>query len=172
MTEHEMQGAGMEDALGKASPWVEFANEAMALFGGDPGVDAEYGDGDGDGGGPRLTLRVANQAKADAMAALLGDGRTFGGVTLAIDVIPGNEEPTAGELLVRAFAGNPLFSEVVEPVEECPFRFTYAMFRPCALQWRDDSLQSPYGLATKAAEDAARDVLRVPDGVFFASDPM
>lgn len=151
----------MQGNLDLSSPWVRFANECAALFEGDHEVTCDYTGGEE----PKLTVRVENASKADAVAVLLGDGRRFDNVTLKIEVIPANEGATQADLIRRAFQGNPLFADV-EEVAVPGGVATYASFMPEVVQWRADSIQSMWGIETVAAEDVARDVLALEPDTF------
>lgn len=148
------------------APWMEYAEATKALFKGDPDVTVEM-----DEGAYRMTVRVHGQDKADSISELLPTEMQFGNVTLAIEVIPDNEsEPTVADHLRRAFAGNPLFYDVLEvPLTPTSFGATYALFMPECVQYFSDDLGSPFGATTIAAEQLARKVLRLPDGVFASS---
>jgi len=150
------------------APWDEYANKVRALFGPDP--DVAVGGVEGYG----LTIRVHGDDKAESIRAILPAEVTFGNVTLAIEVVPDNEaEPTVADHLRRAFAGNPYFMDVLEvPVTAQAFGATYALFMPEAVQYYNDSLQSPYGARTCAVEEIAREVLALPDGVLVSSAEM
>ena len=153
------------ESTGMASPWVVYAREVEALLGGDPEVAVAF-----DNEEPKLTLYVANRSKADALALLLGESREFGGVSLAVEVVPANEDEGEGELLRRALAGNPAFVDVIEADGPMALQASYVVMAPEAAQYASDSLQSPYGMATKVYEDVARDVFDVHPGTFFCSD--
>jgi len=155
----------MEDKkVGIFAPWVIFAAEVEALFGDDPEVHVDY-----DAEATKLSVRVDNPTKAEAIQALLGEKREFGDVTLEIDVIPANAGEDVASLFRLAFAGNPLFSRV-EEVDSFGFQATYALFEPKVVQYPDDSLQSVYGVRTCAVEDVAKDVIGVGAGAFICSD--
>lgn len=152
------------------SPWQVYANATEALFEGDPDVTVTLEDGDM----PKLMIRVHGSDKAASIAELMPEELQFGNVTLAIAVIPDNDaELTVADHLRRAFAGNPLFLDVMEvPVSATEFGATYALFMPQCVQYFSDTLASPYGATTKAVEDVADEVLELPDGVFASSAEM
>lgn len=152
------------------SPWVGYVEATRALFEGDS--DVTVGDATRtDDGDYRVVVRVRGQDKAESVSALLPAERTFGNVTLHVDVVPDNvRELTVSDHLRRAFAGNPLFVDVIEtPLSPVSFGATYALFMPQCVQYRSDDLGSPYGVTTLAAEEAARMVLSLPDGTFASS---
>ena len=148
------------------SPWQVYANATKALFGGDPDVTVTL-----ENDAPRLVVRVHGADKAASIAELMPEDVEFGNVTLAIAVVPDNDsELTVADHIRRAFAGNPLFLDVVEvPLTPQTLGATYALFMPSCVQYYTDTLASPYGVATKSAQDVADEVLDLPDGTFVAS---
>ena len=152
------------------SPWDEYVQAAKALFEDDPdvvvddAVETESGD-------YRVIVRVHGDDKAESISELMPTELTYGNVTLYVDVIPDNEaELTVADHIRRAFAGNPLYVDVVEPATSLTtFGATYARFMPTCIQYFSDNLGSPYGATTVAVEEVARKVLSLPDGVFASS---
>ena len=155
------------------SPWDEYVQAAKALFEDDPDVvvdDAtllESGD-------YRVIVRVHGDDKAESISELMPTELTYGNVTLYVDVVPDNErELTTADHLRRAFAGNPLFVDVIELSPTLvSVGATYALFMPECVQYFSDNLGSPYGATTVAVEEVARKVLSLPDGVFASSAEM
>lgn len=155
------------------SPWDEYTQAARALFEDDPdvvvddAVETESGD-------YKVVVRVHGDDKAESISELLPTELTYGNVTLYIEVIPDNErELTVADHLRRAFAGNPLFVDVVEPATSLTtFGATYALFMPDCVQYYSDNLGSPYGATTCTVEEVVRKVLSLPDGVFASSVEM
>jgi len=152
------------------SPWDEYVQAAKALFADDPdvvvdnAVETESGD-------YKVVVRVHGDDKAESISELMPTELTYGNVTLYVDVVPDNErELTTADHLRRAFAGNPLYIDVVEPTTSLTtFGATYALFMPECVQYYSDDLRSPYGATTCAVEEVARKVLSLPDGVFASS---
>ena len=155
------------------APWSEYVQAAKSLFEDDPDVvvdDAtllESGD-------YKVTVRVHGDDKAESISELLPTELTYGNVTLYIDVVPDNErELSIADHIRRAFAGNPLYLDVVEPATSLTtFGAVYALFMPECVQYYSDSLGSPYGATTCTVEEVARKVLSLPDGVFASSAEM
>lgn len=56
-----------------APPWIQYVNALEAMFGKDPEIQLVYSNDD-----VTVTLRVDNQAKADALVELLPDVKVFG----------------------------------------------------------------------------------------------
>ena len=92
--------------LNISSPWVIFCKEVDALFKNDPDVMVDY-----NGEGTRVVVRVEGAEKADALSKLLPRSRTFGNVTVRVEVIPANMvEENKVDLFRKAFEGNPAMS--------------------------------------------------------------
>jgi len=155
------------------APWDEYVQAAKALFEDDPdvvvddAVKTESGD-------YRVVVRVHGDDKAESISELMPTELTYGNVTLYIDVVPDNaRELTTADHIRRAFAGNPLYVDVIEPATSLTtFGATYALFMPECVQYYSDNLGSPYGATTMAVEEVARKVLSLPDGVFASSAEM
>lgn len=155
------------------SPWDEYVQAAKSLFEDDPDVVVE----DAtllESGDYRVVVRVHGDDKAESISELMPTELTYGNVTLYIDVVPDNEaELTVADHIRRAFAGNPLYIDVVEPTTSLTtFGAVYVLFMPSCVQYYSDNLGSPYGAITVAVEEVARKVLNLPDGVFASSAEM
>lgn len=144
-------------------PWAAWAAECEALFEGDDEVTVVY---DGGGDAPKVTLLVDNPAKADALAKVVAPEVAFGGVTMAVEVVPANDGLTPEQAMLVAFAGNPAFAGTASE-ERMGATFSFALFEPVVAQFECDDASSPYGVRTMALEAVARDVLRpdLPIGV-------
>lgn len=164
----------MENKLKISPPWEVWASKLQELFAADPDVEVVK---TLDGERKSVRLYVQSEDKADALAQLLPEKETFGGVEVSVKVLPGNEEekPSAADLLRRAFAGNPALADVDEvpagPGAPC---LAYALFRPEVVQFWADNLGHPQGLVTTLFEDVATEVLTGPGaaGLVFATAPV
>ena len=155
------------------SPWDEYVQAAKSLFEDDPDVVVE----DAtllESGDYRVVVRVHGDDKAESISELMPTELTYGNVTLYIDVVPDNEaELTVADHIRRAFAGNPLYIDVVEPTTSLTtFGAVYVLFMPSCVQYYSDNLGSPYGATTCTVEEVVRKVLSLPDGVFASSVEM
>jgi hypothetical protein len=152
------------------APWDEYVQAARALFGDDPDVTVDDAV-ETESGDYRVVVRVHGDDKAESISELMPTELTYGNVTLYVDVVPDNErELTVTDHLRRAFAGNPLFVDVMELSPTLvSVGATYALFMPECVQYYSDDLGSPYGATTLAVEEVARKVLSLPDGVFASS---
>lgn len=153
-----------ENKFDLSAPWTVWFRKLEALFAEDPEVDVSL-----DAEGREVTVRVGNAVKADALAQLLPDEVTFGGVTLDVVVLPANEDATDAQLWRWAFDGNPALADVVEAQLPDGSPVTFALFAPVCAQWFADDLTNPYGIQTRTLEDVARDVLSCGD-VIVTSD--
>lgn len=154
----------MEATTGIASPWAVYAGRVAALFAGDKDVKVAY-----DNETPKVTLFVEGEDKADAIRSLMPQDRWYGNVTLEIEVVPSNEEPSEADLFRMAFAGNPVFRGVVEgfgPAGD----IAYALFAPEVVQMREDDISEYGGLTTLTAAGLAASVL-AQKGVRISSAP-
>ncbi len=148
------EGSHMSDELKLSSPWDVHAKKVWALFQHDGEVDVDY-----DGDGPKVTVRVSNAVKAEALASLLPTEQTFGNVTLRIEVVPANIDGTDEQVFRWAFDGNPVLSAM--DTESLPdgSPITFALFEPEVAQIFADDLGNPYGIQTYTYEQLAADVL-------------
>ena len=155
----------MEEKLKIAPPWIQFANELVAMFGSDPEIETEY-----DNDNVSFTMKVANEIKADALAKLLPAKKEFGSVTMKINIIPANELETPATLYRNALSGNPVFA-FVYPVEGAFTNpITYVAFRRRIVQYYNDDLGDPHGNRTTLCQEIAKDIFEQKKGVFFCTD--
>jgi hypothetical protein len=155
--------------FGKSAPWVTHFNRLEALFGGDPDVDVDYGDGlDGN---PLVTLRVKGNDKADAIERIVRSDVEFGNVTVHVSVVPSNDDDISlAELIRRAFQGNEAFVDVVTARTPQGYETSYAVFEPEVVQYYDDDTSSLFGVATETYEQIAKEVLDLGAEAFICSD--
>lgn len=150
-----------------SSPWVNFYREVKALFKDDPAIKIEFNEENN-----IIKLFVDGEEKADALMRLLPTERTFGNVTVRIEVIPANNiEVSKVELFQKAFEGNPAFSyaKVVEPA---PFVFgaSYIVFKNKVVQYFNDDLSDVNGLCSTLYQDIASDVFGNFGGVYYSTE--
>jgi len=147
-------------------PWVTFYHEIEALFGRDPDIGIIYDEDEN-----IINLYVDNPSKADAMTQLLPPERTFGNVTIRVNIIPGNTvEATPESLFEAAFANNPVlaFTKSVPGVFSNPI--AYVVFQNKVVQFWNDNLNDVYGNCTTLYQDIAKDVFGEHDGIFYCTD--
>ena len=143
-----------EKKLQFSAPWIIFSNRVKALFRKDPEVMTEYDDNE-----KVLTIRVDNGRKYDAICHLFPLEKTFGNVTVKIQVVPANEdkEVTWADLFKDAFAGNPIFAKA-EHMEGDLGGCDYVLFKPEVVQYYSDNFFDYYGLTTELYQDLAKEV--------------
>ena len=85
---------------------VNFYKEIDALFASDPDVKVMYDEKE-----RIVKIYVNGEEKAQALEIILVKEKTFGNVTVTVEVIPSNsiENATVPELFEKAFAGNSAF---------------------------------------------------------------
>ena len=150
-------------AMKISAPWVTYYRKLEALFKDDSCVKVVYEEDE-----KVVKLYVKGEVKAKALEALLPVSVNFGNVDLEIQVIPANGEKSAIELYRDAFSGNPIVSEILSDVSIN--KFGYVLFQPEVVQFWNDNLGDPNGMATVLAQDIAREVFELQDNVFFTTD--
>lgn len=149
-----------------SAPWISYYHKMVALFGGDPDITVVYDDSKS-----LIKLYVNGEDKRNALHELLPSEMTFGNVTVYIIVVPANVENTKGDIIRKAFEGNPLFSEVIEiKMEGTSNPFTYVMFKPDVVQYWDDNLGDPHGNVTTLAQELVKDIMPDVKGVFYSTE--
>ena len=153
----------MEENVQLASPWIRYVGRLEALFSEDPAIAIVYDDD-----AKEVKLLVEGQDKAEALTALLPGHKEFGNVTLDVKVVPANGEMTEEDMYQWAFAGNPIFRDVV--CGEGPAGdVSYALFAPQVVQLREDDISEYDGYATLTFAELAKSVLETGD-VKISSD--
>lgn len=150
-----------------SSPWITFVHELDALFDPDPDITIYYEDKE-----PRVKLYVESTYKAEALAKLLPTEKTFGNITLKIDVVPANENTDRPvDLLKRAFEGNPVLEQVACITN--PFgTINYAIFKREVVQFYNDQMDDAYGNKNTLYQEIAKDVFGQQDGVYFCTSAL
>lgn len=152
--------------VGLISPWVNFYREIEALFKDDPNIEVTY-----DEGANVVKLYVIGEKKAEALTQLLPTERTFGSVTIYIQVIPANKLYTnrAG-LFEEAFRDNPVFAYAKNvPTSFSSFGANYVVFKNRVVQYYNDDLSDINGLCSTLYQEIAKDIFGEED-VFFCTD--
>ena len=149
-----------------SAPWVTYYRKIEALFGEDPEVTVKY-----DEDKNVIKLLVDNDEKAEAIAQLLPAEKTFGGVTIKIQVVTSNsfKEANAG-VFRKAFAGNPAVSFIETIDDVFSNSVTYVVFINKVVQFFDDDLGSIFGLRSTLYEEIADDIFADHVGICFCTD--
>ena len=148
-----------------SSPAIIYYQKIAALFGKDPAVRVEF-----DRDNLTIKLYVDQVKKASAIEALLPAEKTFGNLTVRIEVVMPNARMKDYEKLFNdAFEGNPAFKKV--QVFEYPSApFVYVVFKPEVVQYFTDNAADLRGLTSTLYQDIARDVLDDRLRVFYSTD--
>lgn len=146
-------------------PWIEYYNKLEALFGQDPDIRMSYDDDN-----HKVKMLVHGKDKAEALQKLIPVEKSWGGVRLFIVIVPDNEEWTSADIVRKAFEGNPLYDQtVVLHPEGISNPFGYVCFKKEVLQYWNDNLADPHGNISTLAENIAREILNVQDGIFYCT---
>lgn len=146
-------------------PWVTFANEMKAMFEKDESVRIVF-----DQQQNKINLYVESATKAEALEQLLVKEATFGGVTITVNVIPGNGvSDNYVNRYATAFENNPALIDTKTVVS--PFGIlTYVIWSAEVAQFFNDNLADYQGKKTMLMEDIARDVMAPAENVFHCSE--
>ena len=145
-----------------SSPWVNFYRELEALFGDDPEIKIEYDEDQ------NIDFYVDNEAKAEALLELFPSTRTFGNVTVFVNVIPFNTQRTLYcNIYETAFSGNPAFAYTVNSTK---LPIQYVVFKNKVVQYGIDSLKDINGLRSTLYQDIATELVGEEEGVFFCTE--
>lgn len=156
-----------------SAPWVVFYREVEAMFKYDPEVHVIYDEADN-----VIKLFVDNSDKAEALEMLLPKTKTFGNITLNIQVIPSNgkndfdfSDISKEELFDIALEDNGAFSFTRSvPVMLFSNTLTYVVFRKQVVQFYTDDLGDYYGQCSTLYQNIAKDVFGEIDGIFYSTD--
>ena len=152
-------------AIQLSPPWITFYKKVNELFKQDEEVKVAYDDA-----GKTLSLKVKKYEKAEALKKLLPKEKTFGHVTIKIEVnyIPDNAEKI-DDLYKEAFADNPAFKYTFT-FNTGTNTITYVVFEKEVVQFWNDDMSDPHGVTSTLYEEIARDLFGGRDGVIFSTD--
>lgn len=142
------------EKLNLSSPWVIFYREIEALFKYDKEIEVKFDE-------ETMTIKLfadSSQKKIDALTKILPQEKTFGNVTVKIEVVPANFEfKNDAAILEAAFKGNPALG-CIDTKSTMFGKMHYAMFKRDVVQFYVDTMKDPKGLRSTLYEDIARDV--------------
>lgn len=147
-------------------PWITFSNEVKALFKQDEKVEVVYDDEE-----KVLKLFVEGDRKFDALNKLLPTEKSFGNVTVKIQIVPANSdaEPTVFDDVKAAFEGNNAVSYVQDV--DTPFgHMGYVVFAPEVVQFWNDDMSDIHGLKSTMYAEIARDVMAGDPHICYCTD--
>jgi len=146
-------------------PWAIFYREVQVLFGDDPEIHVVY-----DEEKEIIKLFVENPEKAELLARLLPTKKTFGRVSVDLQVIPadGKElitddlENVDASVFENVFKGNPAFAYAKTFPNLFGTLVTYVVFEPVVVQFYTDDISDIDGKRSTLYEYLAKDIF---DGV-------
>ena len=155
------------------APWETFCKQLKALFERDTdiivsdiyeheyGMDTDYG----------VAIQVTRHDKFLALDRLLPRVKTFGNVTLGIDLYDEeNGEVDTAALLKTLFDGNTIVDSIKTRTDPAGVDWNYVLFKPEVIQFFDDDLGDFNGNWNGLAEDIAREVFAENGrGVYFCT---
>ena len=139
------------------APWVIFYRQIEAFFAKDSEVKVSY-----DEKTTTITVRVDNAEKANALRVIMPPSRSFGNITVRVNVVPSNFTELPAKFFQTAFEGNEAFSHMTT-VEEIPDFYisnpiSYCSFKKEVVQYPADDLSSETGMKSTLYEDLAREI--------------
>ena len=143
-------------------PWYAYHRKVRAMFGRDPEVHIKDLADLGDGKFSYMIL-VYNQAKAEAIKAILPQTVEMGNVTISAAILGPNEDgieccrKPITELFEDAFSGNPIFEKAVKRTLGI-MTFSYCVFKKEVIQFWNDDLSDYCGNYSGLASDIAREI--------------
>ena len=161
------------------APWDEYYEELNAFFAEDPEVTILYNEEE-----KNIKVLVQDTIKAEALTHLLKDEIKFGEVKLTVTVVPANEvikgvkklvtnignNENYGEMFERALVNNGVFAFTYTIDNVMDFNAVYVVFKKKVIQYYNDNLGDLNGMKSTLAENIARDIFAVRNGVFFCTD--
>lgn len=158
-----------------SAPWDTYYEQVKALFGDDPEIHIVFDEEKKD-----LKLYVDTFTKANALQNLFPIEKEWGGVTMAITVIPSNKESTfkivrngemtSKEIIEYAFCGNPHFVECIDVDFPLWSGFVYVMFKNEVIQYYTDDLGDLNGMTSTLAQNIAKEIFEPVDGVYYCTE--
>lgn len=156
----------MSSQLKLSSPWVTFYHEVDEMFKLDSEIKTEF-----DEDKNVIKLYVNNSTKADALTQILPTEKTFGNVSVRLEVIPANySSDNKVELFKKAFEGNEAFSYISTGDNPFTKSYTYVVFKNKVVQFFNDDLCDVNGMKSTLYQDIANDIFINHNGIFFCTD--
>lgn len=148
------------------APWVTYYEELSLFFDEDPDVHVIFDESEN-----TVNMYVQDPAKAEALTRLIPPEKQFGGVTLYLNIIPGNQNKNDVLTdITDAFKGNPIVDsiQILDSIPAC--KFTYVIFRREVVQYWNDDLSDAFGNRTTLWQDVAKRLFEEVPGVHFCTD--
>lgn len=155
-----------DDNLQLSPPWVTYYKELQMLLGRDKEIYLVF-----DQEEMKIKVYVDNIAKAEALEQVLAESKTFGNVTVNVEVIPSNNirYTAGGNVYDDAFDGNPAYSYFRETALPVMGGLCYVVWAREIVQFFNDNLADVNGNATMLYEQIATDVLKAAPGVYHCT---
>ena len=156
----------MENKLKLSPPWAIYLHQLQAFFKRDPGVKIFFNERDGE-----ITLYAKEDNKAEALRGLLPYEKSFGNVSVKLNVVLGKIVPdTNKHIIEEAFTGNEALS-YIRVVEAPGEPFIYVVFKKEVVQYFNDDFTDLHGVCSTLYQTLADELFeRVPANVFFCTD--
>ena len=151
-----------------SAAWQIYYKELCALFDKDEEIHIIY-----DQDNQVITIYVENEAKADALGAMLPVVKHFGGVDLEINVVPANKcnyRRSKGSLIEDIFYGNPIVDDIITISGVMSNPMTYVIFKKEVVQYYNDSLGDYHGVCSTLYQDLADTIFEEHEGIFFCTN--
>lgn len=156
----------MENKIKLSPPWAIYLHQLQAFFKKDPSVKIFYNEGDGE-----ITLYVREDNKAEALRGLLPYEKSFGNVSVKINVVPNEIVPdTDKHVIEEAFTGNEALS-YIRVVEAPGEPLIYVVFKKEVVQYFNDDFTDLHGVCSTLYQTLADEIFeKVPNNIFFCTD--
>ncbi len=152
-----------------SSPWEIFYKEVQAMFREDPCVHVVF-----DEENCVIKMYVEDGMKADALAQIMVRKKTFGNITVMVDIIPSNlitDFPDDDAILYsKAFERNGAVSYIKSVKGIFSNDLIYVVFRNTVVQYFNDNLGDANGLCSTLYQEIAKDIFDISEGVFYCTD--
>ena len=162
------------------APWNEYYNKMNAFFAEDPDITILYDEEEKE---KNIKVLVNDPCKAEALTDLLVSIKNFGDVKLTIEVVPANDIPDKIKRRFKiardeenyyteyesALIGNRIYSHTYTVDNVMGFNAVFVVFRKKVIQYYNDNLGDLNGMKSTLAENIARDIFAVRNGVFFCT---
>ena len=150
--------------VGLSSPWSIYYKQLEEFFLKDPDIDMAFNQKD-----YIITMRVASPMKAEALQQLLPSEKSFGNVTIKLNIIPANLGDDKLNLLARALDGNPIVTDICT-VEAMGMTSSFVIFEKEVVQYFNDDLTDANGVCSTLYQDLAKEIFGEDLGVFYSTD--
>ena len=153
-----------KEKVNLSSPWVLYYGKLEAFFQQDNDVEVQLVDEDK----VCINLYVDNCKKAEALQELLPAEKTFGSITIPINIIPSNNKVSKLDLLKTVLEGNDAVADI-ETIETVFADITYVVFEKEVVQYYADNLGDLHGIKSTLYQDLAKEIFGETDNIRFCT---